>query len=339
MKKNILFILGISLLLLVGCEDNESPTQDVSKISESTIVISNNEAENQQNKELKIEKTNVMTMENMLVPFDINYSKEYLKILNQYGMDSESYTYMQENSDYPMLIVKDGEEYHAYEYINGSAREITDINDNDIFDSGYLTSSSYGITALSATIDEYNRILEEYSSLEDKDFDSFMKEKYENDKELGSASYPYDYLDGAEPGVEKATGYIEDGQYKVFVEDIEKNRKTTITIKGIDGDIAYVKFSTVDEISGIPGIANILTMNGDVYSFNIADALPEYFEENVESEEELTAVKNENVKNAVSLIYTYLYPFHIVNGEGMESSLFALTYDGELYRLDQWIDM
>ena len=80
-------------------------------------------------------------------------------------------------------------------------------------------------------------------------------------------------------------------------------------------------------------------MNGDVYSANIADVLPEYDEVDVETEEEITAVKRQNVKNAVEIVFTYVYPYHLGFGDGLDSGLYALTYDGIMYRLNQWIDI
>lgn len=336
MKKLLLLIMVILAIGLVGCEQSEVVNEDKTENNEVKPV---EEAKDNVLDELKIEMTEIMTSEKIIVPYDMRYSQELLRVLNSYGTEASCYTYMQQNSIFPLFIVNDGSNNHIYEYKDGVANDVTGMVQPDEYDETGAVPYTAAVFELLTVLEEYNDIVSQYNEMKSKPFDTYMEDRYSSNKNLGSVSVAYDEFDAETPGEETCTASIEEGKLKVLVEDKGKNRKTVVTVNGIDDEIAYVKINPTDEVSGIPGLTFILTMKGDVYIADIAEALPEYDEVDVDTVEEVVAVKKENIEKAAAILYSYAYPSGLSLGNSLETRMYALTYDGILYSLNQWTDI
>ena len=339
MKKVILLVLVLFIFFLVGCEDKEIENKSNDIESSKPVSADTNENDNSIINELKIEMTDIMTMEKMIVPYDMRYSQELLRVLNSYGTEASCYTYMQQNSIFPLFVVNDGKANHFYEFKDGEAKDVTGMVQIDESDEISAVPYTAAVFELLTVLEEYNDIISQYNEMKSKPFDIYMKDRYSSNKNLGSISVAYDEFEAEIPGEETCTASIEEGKLKVLVEDKGKNRKTVVTINGIDDEIAYIKINPTDEVSGIPGLTFILTMKGDVYIADIAAALPEYDEVDIDTVEEVVAVKKENIEKAAAILYSYAYPSGLSLGNSLETRMYALTYDGILYSLNQWTDI
>ena len=47
----------------------------------------------------------------------------------------------------------------------------------------------------------------------------------------------------------------------------------------------------------------------------------------------------ENIEKAAAILYSYAYPSGLSLGNSLETRMYALTYDGILYSLNQWTDI
>ena len=124
MKKVLLLFIIFSTLFLIGCGNNKS--KYVILMSGDTIK-NNVVIENKLAKELKIEVMNSMESNNSFISFDKKYAEEYIRILSEYGKEATCYTYLLENTIFPLLIVKEGKDFYVYEYENGIASDVTEI--------------------------------------------------------------------------------------------------------------------------------------------------------------------------------------------------------------------
>ena len=256
---------------------------------------------------------------------DINYAKEYYRVLLPFkdNYEVEGAT-ISNGKDFPALVIKSGDDVFAYQYEDNIAEEISldGINIDDISFSDIYACTNIFENAVITQGDLYERV----KNLKDNktSFEDIMNEYLATDDIIyGSAYYAEESEDGTQIEKSSAVSLSGDGKLYMEVSDSSTNMNKTISITGIDDTIVYGEMILDnEEDASNPDKIYFLTVKGDVYVAKVKDAT-----------NTVNATKIESLNRIISLEYIMPYP-NVTNQTGeLDTELYALSYDGNLYIL------
>ena len=326
--KKLFFISTILVtMLLIGCNNKEEPKQIIeeepSSIVEEIKTVSDNAIQKFSIDNLMIDKA---WDENKVVKYDINYEKEVLRLIKEHNNAPFDFS-NDERYELPVLeIVENGVKY-IYAYSGDKM-----VKSQENVDNNYYFYNEYIVQNIEDGIKDYEKVINEYKSIGDLDFKTYMENRYGNNKNYGLNTN--EYFDGKTEEVIK--GYLrEDNRLGV---KIKKNWGdfegfVDVIVDGIDGEIASVIYCGSDD-SVYDLHAYILTMDGDVYDAILNHELFQVKDPNPKDGDAFYAKKIDVIKNAFAIDYVLSYPYMYEGvGESRDGWYSALTYEGRIFDL------
>ena len=318
MKKILLFlIIFLVAVALCACGEQPQPVNQENEVVETPTI----EQEINSGEELSfddyieayISRSNYnVTLkigENKTREIDMNYAKEYYKLLKPYEDNYETLCMTVDiaGKDFPALVIKSGDSIKAYEYENGTAKEIDakqfnlkeedytyifngiNLFENAIMSQGNLCIYLEGVKIGDRTKEE---ILNDYVTLYD-------------DLYLGSDYHSEEYEDGTVLEQNTIMSLDDNGKLIMTIEDTGLNIEKKLAVNGIDEKVVRGACYSPN----YKDIAYIyeLTEKGNVYMIDCSEVNIINAEQN-----SVDAKKIVSSENVISLESNYQYPYHIL---------------------------
>lgn len=261
---------------------------------------------------------------------DMNYAKEYYKVLRQYkdNYDSMCATVDDPEKDFPVLVIRSDDSIKAYEYVDGTVKAI-DASQYDLKDDDYVYIFD-GINTFENTIIEQGNLC---NYLEGVKINNRTKEEILHDYVtvydniyLGSDYNSVELEDGTVIEQNTIISMDDDGKLFMTLVDTGMNVEKKLAINGIDEKIVLGACYSANEQE--PILIYELSENGNVYCIDTKEISIINAEQN-----SVDAKKIVSSENVISLEPLYTYPCRIYKHGENGLYYYGLTIDGTLISL------
>jgi len=357
--KKILSLLSILCLIFTLCSCGNSTTEPTNTNEQESTEHSNEVFEIDENFEAEVAKYEQLIEDYLAKDYsdvtlkigrdsfktiDLNYIKEYYKILRENekiyndsfnenfesDLDITCTTIDIKNNEFPILVIKSGDNYTAYEYKDGVADKI-DASNLKIDEDSFVSINS-GSNLFESAMIMFSDLYKDFKEKVDSKmtFSEAMEKYLTTEEEIyyGSAYSSITFEDGSEIEQKVSISLGEDNDLIMNISDTEKNIERDVTVTGIEEKIVKGEINVDYDENNATHPDNIyeLTEKGNIYAFNIP-----------EKDDTVKAKKLDHIKEAIDFIALVNYPTKITKEAetGFKTSYYALNLDGKLSALEK----